>query len=258
MLTSEDDTIRALDIPERFQIASVGIPTPSTSDTGAVVPYLTEEEIRGAATQWVANKISSRCNEEFLIADANGDLPQLNNQFLAAVSEVLHLINYSFLEVPFIKANRADVCVYMDETNPETLVNPVYLLGEDDLWKISALSVKYRALSYRKRELNSLFDLLDIEDEAEVQYFKDVFDELSTVEEVADAVRWVSMSHSVRIKEVKERAREDGEDDDDTRETRRKRVTKDDWYEQAKTRVISQFAKVRSCAKVSISSPSAN
>jgi transcription elongation factor SPT6 len=243
MLTAEDDVIRALDIPERFQIASVGIPTLPPSDDGSAIPYLSEEEIRATAAEWVVTKISSRCTEEFCLSNEEGDMPRLYAQFFAAVSEVLIYINCQFLEVPFIKANRPDICVYMNEDEPETIHTPVSFLGEDDLWKISALSVKYRALSYRKKELKSLFESLEIEDDEDTQYFKDVFDELATVEEVADAMRWISMTYSAKVREVKERAREE-EEDDDMGETRRKRVTREDWYEQSKTRVVSQFAKV--------------
>ncbi|KAK4704537.1 transcription elongation factor SPT6, partial [Phenoliferia sp. Uapishka_3] len=229
MLTEADDAIRAIDIPERMQLASAGLPSFPPTESGPA-PYIAEEDLEEAAT-WMASpgRISARATDMFLNRDDNGNLPPLHDTFLQAVQNTIKFMNVEFLEVPFIWNHRTDFLVFSDPSVPgETVV----LLELADLWRISALSVKYRSFANRKQDLRNLYSSLDVEDD----YFEDIYGSLDNVEEVADANDWLAMKYAQRIAEVN--AVRDGAE-----ELRKvKRATRESRYENAKRSVISKLA----------------
>lgn len=242
MLTEADDYMRALDIPERMQIASVGLHL-NVDQEGLPTAYVPLEELPKAA-QWMSDKISPRCTQTFLLANS-GVLPPLHEAFLDAVIKVLGYLNVDFLEVPFIYANRSDTLIHVDYQSQEGLDSPQLLLNEDELWKLSALSLKYRALSYRKKELETLFNSLEVYDDDEVEYFMDLFQELSSVEEVADTHQWLALKYTTKLRDLKAKEAALNEDvDDPLIAARFKRAKKEDWYDLAKNNFVSQLAKV--------------
>ncbi|KAL8281073.1 hypothetical protein RQP46_006431 [Phenoliferia psychrophenolica] len=247
MLTPADDLIRAVDIPERMQLASAGLPG-LTSYDGNLAPYILEDELDEAAT-WMcaANRISKRTTDLFLTRDDVGDYPPLHDEFVTAVRNTIKFMNVEFLEVPFIWNYRSDFLVHYDPSLPSEPVDErtIVLLDLGDIWKISNLSVKYRAFTNRKQILRSLYSSLDVEDD----YFEDIYGSLESVEEVADASDWLAMKYSARIADVNA-TRDAGEED---RPTKVKRASRESRYNNAKRSAISNFAKAAGVSATELS-----
>lgn len=240
--------IRTLDIPERLQIASAGIPiNDSVAEDDEVVeavtlkPFMDEDEIQGPAADYVAKRLSSRVNEAFFYRDNDDELPRLHSKFMDALRDVLTNINAQFVEVPFILANRPDICVHYDpEAEPNEQFIP--LITDDELWRIDALSLKYRALAHRKRELLKVFKALNISDPKDTDYFEEIFqNDLTSVEEVADMHQWLAMRYPNEFRGLKNdrEGLKEGEIS-----TRYKRATKADAYEKLKYSHVSELAEV--------------
>lgn len=240
MLTEADDAIRAIDIPERMQLASAGLPTLPPTDEG-LAPYIAEDDL-DEATAWMAapGRISKNTTDAFLTRDDVGNFPPLHDEFITAVRNAIKFMNVDFLEVPFIWDHRSDFLVYYDPTRSGS-ERQVMLLNLDDLWNLSALSIKYRSFAHRKQNLRSLYSSLDVEDD----YFEDIYGSLENVEEVADASDWLAMKYSGRIADIN--ASRDGADDD--RPTKVKRASRESQYENAKRNAVSNLAKVRRTAR---------
>lgn len=237
MLTEADDAIRAIDIPERMQLASAGLPMLPSYD-GNLAPYIPEEDLDDAAAWMCApNRISKRTTDLFLTRDDSGEYPPLHDEFVTAVRNTVKFTNVEFLEVPFIWNYRSDFLVYYDPTLPDQERTTV-LLALREIWKVSNLSVKYRSFANRKQILRSLYSSLDVEDD----YFEDIYGSLENVEEVADASDWLAMKYSARISDVN--ATRDAADED--RPTKVKRASRESRYHNAKRSAVSNFAKVRS------------
>lgn len=242
MLTAADDAIRQLDIPERMQLASAGIPTlpPDTDDAPA--PYIDPLDL-DEATAWMQTRISSRCNEEFLLKDIDGEDSKLEPLFLEAVKNAIRFINLEFLEVPFLLHHRSDFFVHYDPEEPNPDDRTTVFLDQTELWKICALSVKFRAFAHRKQELRKTVDSLDLPAPEEDDYFENLIVAVESVEEVADLTEWVAMKYERKLKEAKadqERERSDGV-------VRYKRAGRDSAYQDAKKGRVSQLADVSSC-----------
>ena len=236
MLTEKDDKIRLLDIPERMQLASAGLPELEALENGAPAPFIAEEDLEEAAA-WMSSRISPRCIEDFLLKeDLSGEYPVLHDKFLKAVADAIRFLNVDFLEVPFIWHHRSDFLVHHDPTANDPSLRNLAFLDQADLWRISALSIKYRALVHRKNDLKALFDQLDVEDD----YFDEIVSALESVEEVADASDWLAMKYATKLAEIKEM--KDGENDE---APKKKRAARESRYENAKRNVVSKLAEVR-------------
>ncbi|GAA5941800.1 hypothetical protein JCM1841_000342, partial [Sporobolomyces salmonicolor] len=238
MLTAEDDKIRTIDIPERLQLASTGLPEPVIGETGELEPLIPEEELRGAAL-WMATKMPREAIEKFVMKDDLGNTPPLYDAFLDAIEAVLRFVNIDFLEPPFIWHHRSEYLVHFPPGAP----HPDFLLLEDDLWRVSALSIKYRSFIARRNTLKSTFRDLQVED----AYFDELMDQLTTVEEIADAQAWLSMKYGSKLAEVKkakELEEEDGADGEATapKQPKYKRATRETRYETAKQSIVAKLA----------------
>ncbi|KDE06243.1 hypothetical protein MVLG_03402 [Microbotryum lychnidis-dioicae p1A1 Lamole] len=226
MLTEEDEAIRALDIPERMQIASAGLPTfeDGDEDAGITQRFIQEEDLELAA-EWMSTRISLRAHEHFIMRDSSGDRPPHHDAFITAIKNVVRFMNIELLEPPFIWAHRADYLVVRDGRD-------IALLDHDDLWRISALSIKYRALLHRKRELKAHFNQLEVEDD----YFDETLDAVESVEEVSDANEWMSMKYYNELEQI--RAARGQESDLPSR----RRATRESAYQHAKKEFVSDLA----------------
>ncbi|GAA5879533.1 hypothetical protein JCM1840_003438 [Sporobolomyces johnsonii] len=238
MLTAEDDKIRTIDIPERLQLASTGLPEPVIGETGELEPLIPEEELRDAAL-WMSTKMPREAIDKFVLKDDLGNPPPLYDAFLNAIEAVLRFINIDFLEPPFIWHHRSEYLVHFPLGAP----HPDFLLLEDDLWRISALSIKYRSFIARRNTLKSTFRDLQVED----AYFDELMDQLSTVEEIADAQAWLSMKYGSKlaeIKKAKELEEDDGADGEVTapKQPKYKRATRETRYETAKHSIVAKLA----------------
>ncbi|CEQ42697.1 SPOSA6832_04539 [Sporobolomyces salmonicolor] len=238
MLTAEDDKIRTIDIPERLQLASTGLPEPVIGETGELEPLIPEEELRGAVL-WMATNMPREAIEKFVMKDDLGNTPPLYDAFLDAIEAVLRFVNIDFLEPPFIWHHRSEYLVHFPPGAP----HPDFLLLEDDLWRISALSIKYRSFIARRNTLKSTFRDLQVED----AYFDELMDQLTTVEEIADAQARLSMKYGSKLAEVKkakELEEEDGADGEATapKQPKYKRVTRETRYKTAKQSIVAKLA----------------
>ncbi|GAA5910006.1 hypothetical protein JCM5296_004378 [Sporobolomyces johnsonii] len=236
MLTAEDDKIRTIDIPERLQLASTGLPEPVIGETGGLEPLIPEEELRDAAL-WMSTKMPREAIDKFVLKDDLGNPPPLYDAFLNAIEAVLRFVNIDFLELPFIWHHRSEYHVHFPLGAP----HPDFLLLEDDLWRISALSIKYRSFIARRNTLKSTFRDLQVED----AYFDELMDQLTTVEEIADAQAWLSMKYGSKLAEVKkakELEEDDGADREAPKQPKYKRATRETRYDTAKHSIVAKLA----------------
>ncbi|KAM0753127.1 transcription elongation factor Spt6 [Meredithblackwellia eburnea MCA 4105] len=232
MLTEADDLIRQVDIPERMQLASTGIPSLPSID-GSPVPFIAEEDLDDAAL-WMSHRVSKRCTDQFLSRDHRGGYPPLHTPFLEALKNVIKFINIEFLEVPFIWNYRSDFIFYFIPAAHGSDEQTIVFLNMDDLWRVAALSIKYRAFAHKKQELRKLFNSLDVVDD----YFEDVYGAMESVEEVSDTHDWLAMKYSTKIAEVK--TAKDLEDNEGT--SKMKRATRESRYDNARRSVVSKLA----------------
>lgn len=237
LLTDADNLIRDLDIPERLQLASAGLPSFPPID-GAPAPYISEDDL-SEATQWMSTRISARCTEEYVIKDEDNNRPTLYPLYLEAVQNAIKFINIEFLEVPFIYHHRSDFLVHYDQNNPDPRNRNIALLNQEDLWNMSALCIKYRALNYRRSELRKLWDELeDVEDD----YFETLYQNLESVEEVADLNEWVAMKYATQVMDLKDKRERESADGV---VKKIKRATRESGYLNAKKSVVTKLADVR-------------
>ncbi|GAA5929376.1 chromatin-remodeling histone chaperone SPT6 [Sporobolomyces koalae] len=232
MLTKEDDKIRNDDIPERLQLACGANPPVANEETGEFDPLIPEEEVRPAAL-WMSQKMPREAIERFLLKDDLGNLPPLYDAFIGAIEAVVRFINIDFFEPPFIWTHRSDHLVHF----PAGESRPHFLLFEQDLWKISALSARYRAFLARRTALQDQFRQLDVDDE----YFDELMQQLETVEEIQDAQEWVKTKYGDKLEEVK-RNREDDDERAVAKIGTTKRANRQSDYEGLKKGMIGKLA----------------
>ncbi|KAI9625586.1 hypothetical protein KEM48_010848 [Puccinia striiformis f. sp. tritici PST-130] len=222
MLTEADEAIRQLDIPERTQLASAGL-----TNINATEPILGAEELELAA-EWVAQRISQRCNESFLQPDRHGFAPLLKQHFLVAVKDVLDFFLSKYFEVPFVFMRRQDYINYHDPQGHDTQNRDIRFLTRDELWKAHTLALKYVALLER----------------------------IQSVEEVADLMQWLTLTYGHRLRDAQADVREDadalaeldaeglsGPAADAKKAVRYKKALRESRYERAKSTNINHLSK---------------
>jgi transcription elongation factor SPT6 len=249
MMTAEDDIIRAIDIPERMQIAQSGLEarallTPNGPEDAATDILLRFEELAAAAS-WCATRISDDLTKDFIQA-ADGSIPPLREPFISAIQRVLHFLCVDYFEVPFIWVHRRDYFIYYNPDSEDPASRSRALLSREDLWKLYHLAIKYRALLDKKAHLLKLWEKLHVDDE----YFTDTFSSIESLEEASDLVEWVSMKYYRQIKELSQAAGADLLPEDEDLQLARsaslkyKRASGTSRYEMAKRSMISKFAEV--------------
>ena len=253
-MTDADDIIRALDIPERMQIAQAGLqsrpPAPVAEAVDGQPAHETEasdtllylHELPDAAT-WVSMRISTTLSNLYILTP-NGDIPPLREAFITAVQQVLHFLCVEYFEVPFIWSHRRDYLV-IRSPGETTYTN---LLFRDDLWRIYHLAIKYRAILDRKAQITKLWQKLGEESE----YYSDLYNGIQSSDEAADLVDYITLTYQKRLKEMAhqggaELALDDAEVDavrSGIAGQKYKRATSDSAYAKAKDSVVSRFAEV--------------
>jgi transcription elongation factor SPT6 len=245
MLTDADDAIRALDMPERMQLAYAPfasrrhVKDETDEAVSADTPFLWEEELPDAAL-WVAERISPKLTEDYLIKDSHGFHPVLRDEFLASVRNILRVLCIEFLEVPFIWVHRRDLLVHFNPTAPDPQYRTRAFLSREDLWRIHALSLRYRAVVDRKAALRKIINRLDLSEPD--SYLEECLAGADSVEEVADLVEWVNMKYHARLRELQAEARV--LDDEGLNGARPKRPSRKNRYERAKGSIVSKLAEV--------------
>ncbi|BGP16764.1 hypothetical protein JCM10213_002156 [Rhodosporidiobolus nylandii] len=249
MLTEEDEKIRTTDVPERMQLASSGLPSFALSDEGELQPLIPQSELRPAAL-WMSDKLTRDTVGKFTLRDDMGNPAHLHSEYLAAVEAVVRFVNVEFLEPPHIWAHRADYLFYAPPGE-----HPQPLLQEDDLWRVAALSVKYRAFLVKRDELLAIWRSLGAEDvEAD-----DVIEQLQTGEEVSDALSWISLRWGDKVRDLKRMKGEQGEGEDGEpvekdapKRPKRALAGRDNAYENAKKSVVSKLAELIAISPTSL------
>jgi transcription elongation factor SPT6 len=252
MMTDADDIIRAIDIPERMQIAQAGIHSREVGPVNEdgrqeVSDLLLEPEELDAATRWISTRISERANEEYIYGKDGLD-PPLLQAFQTAVREVLKFLCCDYFEVPFIWVHRRDFFIHHDPDAPNPADRSRLLLNREDLWKIYSLAIKYRAMLDRKAHLLKLWNKMQADD----QYFSESYELAESAEEVADLVEFISLKYQGKLKELAHRSDvdiipEDAEVDavrNGPDGVKYKRATSASKYEKAKNSMVARFAEV--------------
>ncbi|GAA5841172.1 hypothetical protein JCM11251_003227 [Rhodosporidiobolus azoricus] len=256
MLTEADDKIRTLDVPERLQLANAGLPPFAFSaETGDLEPLIPYSELSAAAV-WMSDKLST-LTKQYVLRDEMGNPPPLQAEFLQAVENVVKFVNVEFLEPPHIWTHRSD---YLFHAPSGTA--PRALLTEEDVWKISGLSIQYRSYLAKLAELRGLWEKIGVQD-AEAE---EVMDQLASGEEVSDAIAWVARRWGEKVRLAKEGAAveggEGGEGEGEKGATggvkRPKRARGEDAYERAKGNVVSKLAEAMAIPSTSLALDVAN
>ena len=192
MLTEEDNSIRLIDEPERFQIARK--------------PYkdseFTESDKRDEAV-WISDLMLPKKS-----LDA-----ELKEPFQKAVAKVLEFINTDNCEVPFIFQHRKDYLIHAqkmpispDLNNPgasEYVMSAEKLLTQSDLWDIFDNDLKYRALIEKRQALQRTYDSLQgMSDDFRDPVIEETLSEAVTMEELQDIQDYLHFQHSARLADM--------------------------------------------------------
>lgn len=199
MLTEEDNLIRIIDIPERFQKYRANL---------NYIDLEGDELIR--EQEWISNILFKEKKSSF-----DGILEQ---PFKEAVAKVVEFVSKDAYEVPFIWAHRRDFLLFSENiNNPDgTTSNYVHkLLFEDDLWRIVHLDIEYHSLYEKRLNTEKLIEQLQLDDDLvkDVKYL----DSMVAIQDLHD---YLSFNYSAQIKELSNKA--SNEEDDEENKSGRK------------------------------------
>ena len=237
-LTDDDDLIRAMDTPERMQLATSSL---SETSTLSLHTQLTEDDIGGAA-MWVSQRLPPQKKEKFFAQD--GIYRHLNGVLVMAVTFVLRQLFIDEYEVPYIWTHKRDYISYFDtQTEPQNdpQREPLDLLELEELWLVYALGQKYRSLLERRRALATLYQRLQVRD---AYYDEDIEPQLDSVEIVADATEWLSMKYKDKKHDHTAEFRFH-DDEEPELEKKRKMPSRVSAYEVAKKTIVVKVVEVR-------------
>lgn len=191
MLTDEDNLIRSVDEPERFQIARK--------------PYkhliLTDEQFKEESI-WISNLMLPKKRLE----------GELREPFQKSVAKVLEFMITDEYEVPFIFQHRKDylihaakVAITPDPRNkgaPQYVVNAEKLLNQSDLWEIFDLDLKFRALVDKRNVLQRTYDNLKSLSNFQDSVFEEMLPAAVTMEELQDVQDYLHFQHSALLTDL--------------------------------------------------------
>lgn len=225
MLTEEDNIIRIVDIPERYQAYRSNLSYADFDDD-----ELEREK------KWVAQILYDEKKDTF--ADF------LEEPFRKAVGQVVEFISRDSFEVPFIWTHRRDFLLHAEESTEEGGVNVVHkLLFEDDLWRIVHLDIEYHSHYEKRFNLEQLITELDVDDDL----LKD-YRQLDSIAAVQDLHDYVNFMYSDKIRDLQKKAQEqqtqqpaDENDQEEAAEqlpSKNKKIAKVSAFERIKNNVI--------------------
>lgn len=185
LMTNEDNRIRDLDEPERFQIARQPYKHLILTDD-----QVTEESI------WISNLMLPKKRLE-------GDLRE---PFEKSVAKVLEFMVKEDSEVPFIFQHRKDylihaakVAITPDPYNPgapQYVVSAEKLLNQSDLWEIFDLDLKFRALVDKRNALDRVYGNLKALSDLHDPVFEEILPAAVTIEELQDVQDYLNFQHA--------------------------------------------------------------
>lgn len=192
MLTDDDNRIRVMDQPERFQLARK--------------PYrdleLTDEEFREESI-WISN----------LMWPKKALAAEHREQFQKSIAKVLEFLNIDEYEVPFIFQHRKDYLIHAqkievtpDQYNPNAptyVINAEKLLNQTDLWEIFDMDLKFRALIDKRHALQRTYDNLgNVSDDFKDPVIEEMLPSAITMEELQDVQDYIHFQHSARLTDL--------------------------------------------------------
>ncbi|KAH6649718.1 SH2 domain-containing protein [Chaetomium tenue] len=190
LLTDEDNQIRVVDEPERFQLDRKPFKEQQTS-----AEYFKEE------ARWITNLMWPK-------KQLPGDL---HGPFNKAIGKVLEFFIIDGVEVPYVFQHRRDYLIHAKKVRnqdnrdhpdaPEYTVDAEKLLTQDDLWRILELDIKFRSLVEKRNALERSVDNLK---EANIR--DDVLEEMihqaATLEELQDLQDYLNFQYSAQLKDI--------------------------------------------------------
>lgn len=189
MLTDEDNEIRFIDEPERFQIAR----KPYRNVT------LTEDQFKEEPT-WISD----------LMLPKSKVRPELHEPFRRAVAKVLEFMVTDDYEVPFIFQNRKDYLIHAERKNVgrdddgeiRYEIEASKLLQQSDLWDIFDYDLKFRGLIDKRNSLQTTYDSLRSTSVASDEIFESMIPQAVTMEELQDLQDYVYFQYASQLKDL--------------------------------------------------------
>lgn len=197
LLTDEDNSIRAKDLPERYQLLRSVLKQ----------DYSLSEDDFSEEQRWIANKIILE-KKTLLIAK-----PRLKEPLEAAVTKVIEFIARDSLEVPFIWHHRRDYLVHRHDPNnantdhdnsiddnayiPKLSVIVEPLLNRDDLWRIVFLDIEFHGMLEKRSTIKNIYNSLELHDEL----YEQLFLKASTLVDYQDLMDYIQFRYSEQIKD---------------------------------------------------------
>lgn len=189
MLTDEDNEIRFVDEPERFQIAR----KPYRNVT------LTEDQFKEEPA-WISDLMLPRSKIR----------SELHEPFRRAVAKVLEFMVTDDYEVPFIFQNRKDYLIHAERKNVgrdeagETRyeIEASKLLVQDDLWDIFDYDLKFRGLIDKRNSLQMTYDNLRSASVAADDIFESMLPQAVTMEELQDLQDYMYFQYASQLKDL--------------------------------------------------------
>lgn len=221
MLTEEDNLIRIIDTPERFQRLRANL---------NYIDLEGEDLIQ--EQEWIANILYKEKGAAFT--------PLLEQPFKTAVAKVVEFVSKDSYEVPFIWAHRRDFLLHAEEVeNPDgTTSNIVHkLLFEDDLWRIVHLDIDYHSLYEKRLNTQKLIDSLNLDDDLvkDVKYV----DSMVAIQDLHD---YLNFTYSAEIKALSQETNDDGEEEESETKANKKH-SKYAVYERIKANILYDVVK---------------
>lgn len=212
MLTEEDNLIRIIDIPERYQKYRSSLTYIDLDDN--------ELELE---KQWVADAMLQERK-----AFKGGFLEQ---PFKDAVGQVVEFVSKKSYEVPFIWSHRRDDLLYSDSEG--TGVHK--LLFEDDLWRIVKLDIEYHSLYEKRMNMEKLIEELGIDDDLTMD-----LKSLNTMVAVQDTQDYINFNYAKEIQNLSNKENhEEGDSDDKARSTNKsKKHSKYALFDRIKSNIL--------------------
>lgn len=194
MLTEEDNVIRIVDVPERYQ------------KYRALLNYIDLDDSEMALEQQWIHKILRR---ERGMVGANA-VTEFDQNFKNAVFKVVEFVSKDNYEVPFIWTHRRDFLLYSEESTGEdgAVQSKVHkLLYEDDLWRIVRLDIEYHSLYEKRLNIERLIEALQLTDDDLVNDIKN----LETMVSIQDLHDYINFTYSAELRDLATRRAEERE-----------------------------------------------
>ncbi|KAI5965077.1 SPT6 [Candida theae] len=209
MLTEEDNLIRIIDIPERYQ---------KYRSTLAYID-LEGDELE-LEKQWVADVLLQE-----RAAFKGGFLEQ---PFKEAVGKVVEFISKKSFEVPFIWANRRD-----DLLSDADGASVHKLLFEDDLWRIVKLDIEYHSLYEKRLNMENLIRELGVDDDLTMD-----LKSLNTMVAVQDTQDYINFTYAKEIQNLANKGKDEEQDTEGKTNSRGKKHSKYALYDRIKSNIL--------------------